>query len=365
MNQKVNIDNWITYVREEWLLAVGKETSLVHSSEIIVKKMQDAIQEGDSSKVWYLIERLKKICDLQRRGDENNRRVERAETLLECGIAAYKVGDLDEAILLLDESAGGYTSDAHFRAVAIWIRSCIQWLLPSRIENAISGWERSRGLFERLQSQSSSVQAKWYQERIAEMREAIDRATEEDGPLPYEETQNETASRRKRANENHAVLRMYPVYGQIPAGKPLTIDTSTGWLDIDEVVLNDEQYRIGNLRNDEQIIHLQNSYRYYLLEVTGNSMNSATPIPIEDKDFVLLREQNTANNQDIVAVEIVGSDDRATLKRYYEKDGKVFLRPESDDRSFMSIDIERELTDLDNDFFIRGLAIAVFKKIVD
>ena len=94
-------------------------------------------------------------------------------------------------------------------------------------------------------------------------------------------------------------------------------------------------------------------------------MNLATPNPIRDKDFVLLREQNTANNQDIVAAEIVGDDDRATLKRYYEDNGEISLRPESDDDSFTPIYVEGALTDLDNEFLVRGLAIAVLKRITD
>ena len=129
--------------------------------------------------------------------------------------------------------------------------------------------------------------------------------------------------------------------------------------------MDDEHYRIINLQSNEQIIQLRNDYRYYLLEVIGNSMNIANPTSIRDNDFVLLREQNTANNQDIVAAEIVGDDDRATLKRYYEDNREISLRPESDDDSFTPIYVEEALTDLDNEFLIRGLAIAVLKRITD
>ncbi len=362
MSKQDNINGWITYVYRDWLFATDKGSSLIGSSQIIVNKMKVAIREDNTEKVWHLIERLKKISDLQW---QNDRRVEKAETLLECGIAAYKVKDLTGAILLLDESARGYTSDAHFRATVIWIRSCIQWMLPSLIEDAISGWEQSRSLFMRLQTRSS-LYAEWYEERVEEMRRAIDRATEKDEPQPYTKTQNARApTRTKMLNERRDILRTYPVFGQIPAGQPLTLDLSTGWLDVDEVILDDEHYRIVNLQSNEQIIQLRNDYRYYLLEVIGNSMNIANPTSIRDNDFVLLREQNTANNQDIVAAEIVGDDDRATLKRYYEDNREISLRPESDDDSFTPIYVEEALTDLDNKFLIRGLAIAVLKKITD
>lgn len=371
MSNQDNITNWITYVYDEWLFATDKKSSLLESSQIIVNKMKDAILDDDAEKVWYLIERLKKISNLQRRGNENNRKVERAETLLECGIAAYKVGDLTGAILLLNESAGGYTSDAHFRATVIWIRSCIQWMLPARIEDAISGWELSRSLFKGLQTRRS-LYAEWYEERVEEMRRAIDRATAGDGPLPYTATQNSgtyrasaSRPRTRRSNERHDILRMYPVFGQIPAGQPLTLDIREGWLDIDEAILGEEQkrYRIVIL-SGERIIRLLSINGYYLLQVIGNSMNIATPEPLNNGDFVLMREQNTADSEDIVAVEITGFLDGATLKRYREESGNVLLYPESNDFDEQTpIDPEEEARKVGGVFSIRGIAIAVFKEI--
>ena len=135
---------------------------------------------------------------------------------------------------------------------------------------------------------------------------------------------------------------------------------------ISEVVLGEERYRIINLVGNEQIVALQNNQRYYLLEVAGNSMNSSVPEPINHGDYVLMRNQNTANNQDIIAAEIVGIDEsRATLKRYKKGSGsRILLLPESNDFRFQTpIYLEREFSEFDSDFSIRGMAIAVFKKI--
>ena len=94
-------------------------------------------------------------------------------------------------------------------------------------------------------------------------------------------------------------------------------------------------------------------------------MNRATPEYIEDGDHVVMREQRTAANGDIVAAEIVsgdGKDDRATLKRFMRVDGKIYLVPESSDPKFSErIDPLECFTKFDEGFYIRGVALAVLK----
>lgn len=96
-------------------------------------------------------------------------------------------------------------------------------------------------------------------------------------------------------------------------------------------------------------------------------MNEAKPEKIEDGDYVLMRKQNAAENQDIVAAEITsgdGKDDRTTLKRFKVVDGKILLIPESSDPQFAKpMYVNRMFTKLDVDFHIRGVALAVFKKL--
>jgi repressor LexA len=63
----------------------------------------------------------------------------------------------------------------------------------------------------------------------------------------------------------------------------------------------------------------------YVLEVRGNSM---TGIGIMDGDFVVIQQQDTAKNGEVV-VALVNREE-ATLKRIYHlPDGQVELRPES------------------------------------
>lgn len=71
--------------------------------------------------------------------------------------------------------------------------------------------------------------------------------------------------------------------------------------------------------------------KYFALKATGNSMINAN---INDGDFVIVRQQNTANEGEIIVALI---DDKATLKRYYNDTKKrmVRLHPENDEMEDM------------------------------
>lgn len=90
--------------------------------------------------------------------------------------------------------------------------------------------------------------------------------------------------------------------------------------------------------------------KFFALHACGNSMINAN---IEDGDFVIVRQQNTAEEGQIVVALI---DDEATLKRFYldKKKHRVRLHPENDkmeDMFFDSIDIQ-------------GIVIKVIKDVV-
>ena len=63
----------------------------------------------------------------------------------------------------------------------------------------------------------------------------------------------------------------------------------------------------------------------FMLHVKGNSMINAG---IFDGDKILVRQQSTASNGDIVVALL---DDSATVKTYYEEYGHCRLQPENDD----------------------------------
>ncbi|HSE56640.1 MAG TPA: transcriptional repressor LexA, partial [Candidatus Paceibacterota bacterium] len=85
---------------------------------------------------------------------------------------------------------------------------------------------------------------------------------------------------------------------------------------------------------------------YFLLRASGNSMNLAG---INDKDILLVRQQDTAENGEKVVALI---NDEATVKFFEKTDDAVILRPKSTDSMHMPI----VLTD---NCQVQGVVVAV------
>ncbi|MCM3214460.1 transcriptional repressor LexA [Niallia taxi] len=97
-----------------------------------------------------------------------------------------------------------------------------------------------------------------------------------------------------------------PVVGKVTAGLPIT------------AIENVEEYfplpeRLAP--SDEQV---------FMLEIMGESMIEAG---ILDGDYVIVRQQNSANNGDIVVA--MTEDDEATVKRFFKERDSIRLQPEN------------------------------------
>jgi repressor LexA len=97
----------------------------------------------------------------------------------------------------------------------------------------------------------------------------------------------------------HAV----PVVGQVAAGEPILAAEN-----IEQTMLLPAEF------SGEQT---------FILKVRGESMIEAG---ILDGDFVVIRQQNHANNGDIVVAMI---EDEATVKRYFREADRIRLQPEN------------------------------------
>ena len=119
-----------------------------------------------------------------------------------------------------------------------------------------------------------------------------------------EETHEVTSS--NEFNFLEAGLRRVPLIGTVQAGLPVTA--------------------IEN-REDEFVLPtaLLGSSECFLLRVRGESMRD---IGMYEGDLLIVRNQSTANNGDIVVARI---DDEATVKRFYKESDHVRLMPENDD----------------------------------
>jgi repressor LexA len=98
--------------------------------------------------------------------------------------------------------------------------------------------------------------------------------------------------------------REVPVLGRVPAGKPF---------------LSEE-----NIEGLLTIPSDMGSGKLYALQVKGDSMTGAG---ILDGDRVIVKQQGTAENGEIICALIEGE---ATLKRFYKKGGVITLKAEND-----------------------------------
>lgn len=108
-----------------------------------------------------------------------------------------------------------------------------------------------------------------------------------------------------------------PVVGVVRAGEPIVAEEHI------ETVFPLPAELIGNISS-------------FILTVRGDSMINAG---IEEGDLLIVAQQNTAHNGDIV-VALVGNED-ATVKRYYREADHIRLQPENDDYEPI---ISREVT---------------------
>ena len=103
---------------------------------------------------------------------------------------------------------------------------------------------------------------------------------------------------------NHSVTRV-PLVGKVTAGVPITATENI-----------EDYFPLPS--------HYVEHYNVFMLRVVGDSMIEAG---IHDGDYVVVRQQNTANNGDIVVA--MTEDDEATVKRFYKEKDHIRLQPEN------------------------------------
>ena len=127
---------------------------------------------------------------------------------------------------------------------------------------------------------------------------------------------------------NEQLLEL-PVYSDIAAGEPIQINSEI------EGNFYIPKYWLKGVKNP------------FILKVKGDSMIGAN---IDDGDYVVIRHEQAANNNDIVAVDISGN---ATLKRLSINRDRILLMPENEKYKPIVIDSE--------DTYIIGTAIGIIK----
>jgi len=91
-----------------------------------------------------------------------------------------------------------------------------------------------------------------------------------------------------------------------------------------------------------------NAESIFMLSVQGDSMINAG---IFDGDYVIVREQQTAYNNDIIVALL--NDEEATVKRFFKEKDQIRLQPENDQMEPIFA----------KDISILGKVIGVFRRI--
>ena len=120
-----------------------------------------------------------------------------------------------------------------------------------------------------------------------------------------------------------------PVIGRIAAGTPILADQNID----DSIPVPSRFLPKGNS---------------FMLTVRGESMVEAG---IFDGDYILVHQQSTANNGDIVVAMVDGFESEATVKTFYKEQGHIRLQPENKSMSPIIV----------SDVKILGLVKGVFR----
>lgn len=155
--------------------------------------------------------------------------------------------------------------------------------------------------------------------------------------------------------------RLLNIIGRIPAGGfgvdgqlPHRLGSIRVEGEVKAFNIQGVQCRLYSLRTALGIIRLSSAKNYFILKVVGDSMDRAG---ISPGDFVLMAQQDTAEQGDIVAAEINSEDEGATLKSFARRGRRICLVPNSSNLKYQ----EQYFDPGASGFSIRGVVIGVFK----
>ncbi|WP_027868971.1 transcriptional repressor LexA [Eubacterium sp. AB3007] len=127
--------------------------------------------------------------------------------------------------------------------------------------------------------------------------------------VPQEGDEPETADASLPPAEREDIVDV-PLVGRVAAGSPITAEEN-----LEGTFPIPAQYAAGNC---------------FMLRVKGESMIN---VGIMDGDLILVEQQNTASNGDIVVAMIDGFESEATVKTFYREKDHIRLQPENDTMS--------------------------------
>jgi tetratricopeptide (TPR) repeat protein len=167
---------WLNYHEASHLKRTARELQTIITKRL--DETQANLGQGDEETpqdTWVIYQLIYKMIDETRTSTDY---METAEAYVESGIAAYRMGHLDEAIRYLELSINHYHPGTYQQAVAKWLLGIVQWDLEGYQDQARRNWQNAIEAFEEaaLQAQyrNRTAQAKWYSETLFAMQDALE-----------------------------------------------------------------------------------------------------------------------------------------------------------------------------------------------
>jgi phage repressor protein C with HTH and peptisase S24 domain len=383
------MDNLKIWLKETLLWLHDDESPELLQSpykKLIEIMMREAEDDNHRRHVWDRIEEMEKL--IPHMVDTR----EQGEAYVHCAKIAADLENIKVAQRLFQAAENKYKSYPHQHAVTFWMIGCIYWLTYEKVE-AISSWQDAISLFKerQLSARVDPIKFKWYVEKIPELDQYLVQAIANETLPPYQHTRQQASDQATTAStsaqnpapesdpnpdpnpapeaEERDSIRWLSCFirDSVPAGEfgPAGFDPiPAGYLEFSEVMIEDEAYEIHSIKRksmQRNIVNIDSSTEYQTVRVKGTSMNVARPVPIHDGDYILLRQQNSPGDNEIVVAEIIGYDTLATVKRLNYRNGKIQLIPESTDQQhYDNPDWGKEWNW--NEIRFVGVVEAVFKK---
>ena len=306
-----------------------------------------------------------------------------AQVRIVCACAAYGMGEPDEAfqeinraIALLEPLKHRDLDYKHVYAAANWLLGKLFLGMPDQHKAALTCYQVCLDAFRSLVYWPDSVfnWAEWYKQRCKEMEKEIEAEVRGaiSGVSAVVGLQPAVAdrvawpisdpTRLRRATLRAGPFTSITVLAEISAGDflpsggdPEPLETIALKPLMEAFVIAGDPFNLYHIRPNEFLVTLKPAEKYYILKVSGDSMNDAS---IESGCYVLVRQQYTADNNDIVAaINIEAGETTATLKWYVKKNSTIELQPRSKNSKHkpLPIDKSKEAT------YIRAVVLGIFK----
>ena len=353
-----------------WLAEVDDSSKQIVVFQNLAKQVHEALNTNQLLRARPVLQRLQKFSETA------NDPFLFFEGCLILALVAHRMMQYRQAFTFFDRALQRIDGYQPHSAIARWMQGCTHFA-SLQATDGILAWHNSLNDFQYLALDPGVIPLEWVYRRSKQMRTAIEIEVSSLGGPSAAYT---SAAAQSRTHQEGSILSSMPKPHQPtptkkresrPLTRSLTVyipsisaghltPTQSHELQIDQLLINDQPFSILDIPglSTPSVLRLN---ELSILYVKGDSMNRAG---IQDGDYVLIRHQQEAVNNDIVAAEIIGDEYEATLKRYRvdQNRKRVILQPESDNPNYMPHEFLNG-SNPQGKFRILGVVVAALKRV--